>query len=435
LRSQRTRCAQLSKAGPTSKRDHKAHRMGSDQSNRDNAWTMRQVIEGLPLFFIFFMWSFGSGAIQLARPLYAFEITDSIFLVAVMVSITGAARIVAGPITGWLTDRFGRKPLMLLGAGLRGAGSLGQYFTDSYVVFIALEFIAQGGVAIFITSASVMVSDITTRENRGRFLAVRTLSGRFGAVAGPATGGLIATLFELRHIFLFDSITKFTIVLVVLLLIRESRPAAVRVARQVNDASDVPRISLRTFANRTFLALGAATVAGTVLQQGVTFSVLPVHALDNVGISAGALGGLVSVAALLGMLVAYPNGVVSDRYGRKWSLAPGLLLLAFGTVLLAVSPTYAALVLAMAAFGMGEGMTVGTTQAFVMDLAPEQGRGTFLGLWSLVRSIASVAVPLVIGGLYEAAGPPAAFLAAGTWLALSATLVIGIARETAGRRR
>ena len=409
--------------------------MGTDQSNRDNAWTMRQVIQGLPLFFIFFMWSFGSGAIQLARPLYAFEITDSIFLVAVMVSITGVARIVAGPMTGWLTDRFGRKPLMLLGAGLRGAGSLGQYFTDNYVVFIALEFIAQGGVAIFITSVSVMVSDVTTRENRGRFLAVRTLSGRFGAVAGPATGGLIATLFELRHIFLFDSITKFAIVVVVLILIRESRPTVNRVARKPSDAPEPARFGLSTFANSTFLALGAATIAGTVLQQGVTFSVLPVHAYDNVGISPGTLGGLVSVAALLGMLVAYPNGMISDRHGRKWSLAPGLLLLAFGTVLLAVSPTYAALVLAMAAFGMGEGMTIGTTQAFVMDLAPEQGRGTFLGLWSLVRSTASVAVPIVIGGLYEAAGPQAAFLAAGAWLALSAALVIGVAHETAGRRR
>jgi MFS family permease len=411
--------------------------MGTDQSNRDNAWTMKQVIQGLPLFFAFFMWSFGSGAIQLARPLYAFQITDSIFLVSVMVSITGVARIVAGPLTGWLTDRFGRKPLILLGAGLRGAGSIGQYYTDSYVVFIALEFIAQGGVAIFITSIGVMISDVTTRENRGRFLAVRTLSGRFGAVAGPATGGLIATLFELRHIFLFDSITKFAIVIVVLVLIRESRPSVDLLAQKPSEASaPAPtRFGLRSFANSTFLALGAATIAGAVLQQGVTFSVLPVHAYDTVGISPGTLGGLVSIAAMLGMLVAYPNGIISDRYGRKWSLAPGLLLLAFGTVLLAVSPTYAALVLAMAAFGMGEGMTIGTTQAFVMDLAPEQGRGTFLGLWSLVRSTASVAVPLVIGGLYETAGPEAAFLAAGAWLAMSAILIIAVAHETAGRKR
>ena len=150
--------------------------MATNPAERESAWSWRQVVAGLPLFFVFFMWSFGSGGIQLARPLFAFEITDSIFLVAVMVSITGTARIVSSPLTGYLTDRFGRKPLILFGAGLRGAGSLGQFFVDSYTGFIILEFIAQAGVSIFITGIMVHVSDVTTRENRGRFLAMRTLS-------------------------------------------------------------------------------------------------------------------------------------------------------------------------------------------------------------------------------------------------------------------
>jgi MFS family permease len=143
----------------------------------------------------------------------------------------------------------------------------------------------------------------------------------------------------------------------------------------------------------------------------------------------------VSLAALLGMLVAYPNGVVSDRFGRKYSLVPGLLLLALGAFLLAASPAYAVLVLAMFAFGAGEGVTMGTTQAFVMDLAPVEGRGAFLGMWTTVRSVPSVLVPLVIGGLYAGFGPATAFAAAGAWLALSALLVLTLAKESAGRSR
>ena len=402
---------------------------------------MRQVLKAAPLFLIFFMWSFGSGGIQLARPLFAFQVTESIFLVTVMVSVTGTARILAGPLTGFLTDRFGRKPLVIFGAALRGAGSLGQFFVDDYVTFIVLEFFAQAGVAIFITSATVLISDVTTRETRGRFLAVRTLSGRFGQVAGPATGGLIASLVALKWVFLFDSITKFGIVLVVLLLIRESRPSGDRVpaaAAAVNDATAKPakaRINLKPFANRTFVALGAATIAGALLQQGITFSVLPVYATEEVGITAGGLGALVSMAALLGMLVAYPNGMVSDRFGRKYSLAPGLMMLALGAVLLALSPTYAVLVLAMMAFGAGEGVIIGTTQAFVMDLAPTEGRGAFLGLWTTVRSVPSVLVPLLIGGLYASVGATVAFAVAGGWLAFSALLVMALARESAGRAR
>ena len=408
--------------------------MATDRSDRDGVWSRKQVIAGLPLFFVFFMWSFGSGGIQLARPLFAFEITESIFLVVVMVSITGTARIVASPVTGFLTDRFGRKPLVLFGAGLRGAGSLGQFFVDSYTGFIILEFVAQAGVSIFITGVTVLVSDVTTRENRGRFLAVRTLSSRVGQIAGPATGGLIATLFSLQHVFLFDSITKFGIVLVVLVLIKESRPSAQATRSRDAGQPKAPRIDLKPFAHVTFLALGASVVAGALMQQGITFSLLPVHASESVGLTPGGLGALISMAALLGVLVAYPNGILSDRLGRKSSLAPGLLILAVGTAVLAVSPSYAALAIAMAAFGIGEGMIIGTTQAFVMDLAPAEGRGAFLGLWSLVRSIASVAIPLGIGGLYAAYSPEVAFLSASVWLVISAVLVITIAKESAGAR-
>jgi len=415
--------------------------MEAEQRERDDAWSMRQVLKAAPLFLIFFMWSFGSGGIQLARPLFAFQVTESIFLVTVMVSVTGTARILAGPLTGFLSDRFGRKPLVIFGAALRGVGSLGQFFVDDYVTFIVLEFFAQAGVAIFITSATVLISDVTTRETRGRFLAVRTLSGRFGQVAGPATGGLIASLVALKWVFLFDSITKFGIVLVVLLLIRESRPSGDRVPAAATAANDPTaklakaRINLKPFANRTFVALGAATIAGTLLQQGITFSVLPVYATEEVGITAGGLGALVSMAALLGMLVAYPNGMVSDRFGRKYSLAPGLMMLALGAVLLALSPTYAVLVLAMMAFGAGEGVIIGTTQAFVMDLAPTEGRGAFLGVWTTVRSVPSVLVPLLIGGLYASVGATVAFAVAGGWLAFSALLVMALARESAGRAR
>ena len=402
-------------------------------AEHQNTWTLQQMLAGLPLFFVFFMWSFGSGGIQLARPLFALQITDSVFLVAVMVSITGTARIVSAPLAGFLTDRFGRKPLIMFGAGLRGAGSLGQFFVDSYTGFIVLEFFAQAGVSIFITGITVHTADITTRGNRGRFLAIRTLSGRVGQIAGPATGGLIASFLSLQHVFLFDSITKFTIVLVVLILIRESRPSTTTAQKAIPNRPRRSPFNLKPFMHMTFLALGASVVAGALLQQGITFNVLPVQASDNVGLTPGSLGILVSMAALLGVIVAYPNGMISDRWGRKFSLAPGLLILAIGTTALAMSPSYTALVLAMVAFGIGEGMTMGTTQAFVMDLAPSEGRGTFLGLWSLVRSISSVGIPLGIGGLYAAFNPQIAFLIATIWLVVSAILVITIAKESAGR--
>ncbi len=165
------------------------------------------------------------------------------------------------------------------------------------------------------------------------------------------------------------------------------------------------------------------------------WGVLPVHAQEQVGITPGELGALVSFAGLLAILVAYPNGLVSDRFGRKFSLVPGLLILATGMALLSVSPAYIVLVWAMAAYGLGEGMTMGTTQAVVMDLAPARARGTFIGIWSLLRSLAGVSIPLLIGGVYEFVGAAAAFGLVAGWMLVAAGLVVAFAKETGGRSR
>ena len=407
--------------------------MDTDLPAKGDDWTLRRLIRGLPLFGVFFLWGFGSGGIQLARPLFAFEVSDSAFLVAVMVSVTATSRIVFSPLSGYLSDRFGRKPLVMFGAALRGAGSLGQFFVDSYTAFVILEFFAQAGVSVFQTSVTVLVSDVTSRESRGRFLAVRTLSTRFGHIAGPATGGLIAALFQLRHVFFFDAVTKFTIVAIVFILVRETNPMPRGTRKRGEGEPAGSRINLKPFANPTFIALGAAAVATTLLQQGIAYSVLPVHAVALVGVSPATLGAMTSVGAFLAMVAAYPNGILSDRAGRKYSLAPGLLVLTAGMALLGLSSTYAALFIAIGAFGVGEGMTMGTTQAFVMDLAPVDARGTFLGIWSLVRSVAAVGAPLAAGGLYEAFGPQSAFMTSAVWMAMSAILVITIAKEAGGR--
>ncbi|MDE2969076.1 MAG: MFS transporter, partial [Chloroflexota bacterium] len=148
--------------------------------------------ETVPIYVTFFAWGLGTGSLQLARPLFAFEVTGNIFLVSFLVASSSVARIISGPLTGYLTDRWGRKPLVIAGAAIRGLTTLGQFYTDTYVPFFVLEFIGQMGVSMWTTSTGVLVGDVTTPENRGRVMAVRTMSSRIGFVAGPAIAGALA---------------------------------------------------------------------------------------------------------------------------------------------------------------------------------------------------------------------------------------------------
>ncbi|MEX2431285.1 MAG: MFS transporter [Dehalococcoidia bacterium] len=388
----------------------------------------------LPIFGAFFTWGFGTGAQNLGRPLFAYAATGNVFLVGVMLAASALPRMFTGPITGYLTDRLGRKPLAILGAFVRGLTNLGQFFADDYATFLALEVAGQIGVAMWGTSSAVLLADVTSTSNRGHVLALRHMSMRLGFVAGPVLGGALALAFDLQAVFLLNALSKFLIVLLVLFLVSETRPEAAPAASP-RAAAQRPqrRFSLQPFRDRSFVALAAATIAFACMQAGVVQALVPVHAQEVLGANEAQVGLLLTLSPVFAFIFAFPNGLLSDKLGRKASLVPGLLLLATAAFVLNLGSIYPLLIAAMMVQGTGEALTLGTVQTYAMDLAPAHGRGAFIGMWNMTQSTGATLGPLLLAGLYEFAGPAAAFLCVAGLLLLAATLIATLARETAGR--
>ncbi|MEX2599491.1 MAG: MFS transporter, partial [Dehalococcoidia bacterium] len=223
----------------------------------------------LPIFVSFFTWGFGTGAQNLGRPLFAYAVTGNIFLVGVMAAMNALPRMFTGPLTGYLTDRFGRKPLVILGPLIRGLTNLGQFFAGDFTTFLILELIGQIGVAMWNTSSSVLLSDVTNTSNRGRALALRHMSTRMGFVAGPLLGGVLALAFGLASVFLFNAITKVVIIVIVFFMVKETRPEQEKAKESsstpatmaeappaaIPPAAPARRFSLEPFRDRSFIAL------------------------------------------------------------------------------------------------------------------------------------------------------------------------------------
>ena len=386
-----------------------------------------------PIFFSFFTWGFGTGAQNLGRPLFALAVTGNVFLVGVLIAVNAIPRFFTGPLTGYLTDRLGRKPLIMLAPAIRGATNFGQVFADDYVTFLVLELIGQIGVAMWATSSNVLLSDVTTTANRGRVLALRQMSMRLGFVAGPLVGGVLAAVYGLPALFLLNGISKVVIVLTVLFMFKETRPEPRPAA-----PSDAPRpraFSLRPFRDRAFVALAFASAGGAVAQAGVMQTLIPAHARLSLGSDETAVGFLISLAALAAFLAAFPNGVIMDRFGRKVSLVPALALLAAASFLLGIGDAYVVLALVVVVQGVGGSMAMTGTHAYAMDLAPADGRGSFLGLVMAAQSVGAIAGPAIAGALYQFVSPLSAFVAIGVLLLTSAVLMAALGRETAGPRR
>lgn len=383
------------------------------------------------LFVTFFIWSVGTGSMQLARPLFAAELGAGVFFVALVTASNAFARLIASPITGFLVDRFGRRPLVVAGTLLRGLSALGIFYAPSYEWFLLLEFIGGVGISVFNTGSSVIIADMSGTENRGRAVAMRTTSLRLGTISGPFFGTLIAAVFDLRAIFMFNFITKMLALALIYIAIRETRPESAR----RREAGVKQSLDLAPFRSKGFVALMIATLAINMVGSGGAFSaVFPLQAKAAAGLDTTDIGNMITLSGVIGFLVAYPNGMMVDRFGRKATLIPGMLVLAASTFLLAGASSYVTIAIAVSLLGVGDGASNGTSQVYAMDLAPEDQRGAFMGVWSLFQGIGSLVAPLIVGAVAERLGYPPAFQMV-TAAVLLATLLMWVwGPETGGKR-
>ena len=285
--------------------------------------------EALPVFSAFFLWGFGTGALWMARPLLAFDLGGTFFLVGLVSAFSAAPRIVGGPLAGALADRLGRRPIVVAGCVLHGGAAAMQGFTDSYAVFLWLELISGFGVAVWVTGSAALLADFTRVTNRGRGVALRNMSMRLGILAGPAAAGVIATAFDIGAVMVFIGVTKIFIIVVTWLLVRETRHAPAPVSEPGERPRRRLRLDVSIFRTRNFLTLSVVTLAiGLVTAgPGAFRTYFPVQA-EDVGLSVANIGAAISMSGLIAMLISMPVGAVVDWWGRKPVLLIGLVTMA-----------------------------------------------------------------------------------------------------------
>ena len=392
----------------------------------------------IPVALIFFMWGFGTGALWVARPLFVLSLGGTLLQVGVVSSLSAMPRLISGPITGLLSDRWGRRPMLILGAVGHGVILVAQSASTSYIQFALLEVLAGISIAFWTVSSSVLIADLTKIANRGRTVAFRDTAMRLGMLTGPLVGGAIAAQFELRWVFVFIASTKIVAIFVVLFIIPETRPA--RTGRERGSRSGeaaaaskgIPWAMLRT---KSFVAAAAVTVCfGMIgLGPGIFRTYYPIHAQETLLLSPNVIGNLVAMGGVLTMLTAAPTGFAVDRFGRKWPLVLGLVLLSASVYLLGASAAFIGVALAVAVFAIAEGMNSNTVQTYAMDLAPVEHRGVFLSVFHAAMSSGMMAGPLLAGLLAGSMGLERALFVFTGVVAGCALLFVILARETLQR--
>jgi MFS family permease len=386
----------------------------------------------------------GQGAISPILPLFAKEFGVGIAAVGLTLSTFALARLLLNVPLGVLSDRYGRRMLLVSGPIVTGIGMVGSGLSQSIELLLVWRFIAGAGSAMYMTGAMIYIADISTAENRARFIGTNQGALLLGVSIGQAIGGILGEFYGLRVPFYAVGISAFAAAIYAFLRLPETRPETRQA--QPADASDetadagsrpagTRRSWVRMIRSRDFFAVSFVTMSIFLTRSAGRQTLVPLLSVARLNMSTGVLGGVFAAMSLSNMFLITPAAFAADRFGRKAVLIPGGVLLTAGLLLYGGANSYTMFIVASVVLAIGQGIDGPAPAAYAADIAPEDARGLAMGLYRSSGDFGFVLGPPLLGLLADATSFGWA-LAVNAAIVAAATLFFAVAaRETAGWAR
>jgi DHA1 family tetracycline resistance protein-like MFS transporter len=328
---------------------------------------------------------------------------------------------VAGPFWGRLSDRVGRRPVLMASMAAASLAYLWLAFADTLWMLFAARAVA-GVCAGNIAAAQAYVADVTTPEGRARGMGMIGAAFGFGFIIGPVLGGILAgddlATADLQTPALMAGGLSLAAFFGVLLLLPESRPAGMRRPPGRGSAAALRGVLAQPALARLLLVFFLVILAFSALETTFAW-----WAIAQFGWGPRPNGFVFFYVGLLSALIqGVLIGPLTRRFGEERLMLCGLVLIAIGLLMLPLARNLEILVLAMTALALGIGLTQPSVQSLISRHAAAERQGEVLGLSQSVGALSRVLGPLAAGALFEAAGRNSPFVW-GAVLVLGALLV------------
>jgi MFS family permease len=302
-------------------------------------------------------------------------------------AVYGATAIVAGPISGKLSDRIGALPIMRASLIASGIALFLFPFAKSYAAVIAVTVVWAACAELFRPASLAAITHVVPPSQRRPAFALNRLAINLGMSIGPALGGFLATV-SFRAMFVVDAAT--TLIAGTVLSLSTWRLATG--GRITESDSEDGHLEVRGILRDKRLAifLLASMMAGIVFFQHE--SALPLYMVQYLHMSPAFYGTLFTINTLLIVALEVPLNGATSRWPNTWSLVIGSLLFAIGFGALAFISSAAGILVMVIVWTFGEMMLFPAMAAHLGEIAPASLRGTYMGAYSM-----SLAVALTLG--------------------------------------
>jgi DHA1 family multidrug resistance protein-like MFS transporter len=350
----------------------------------------------------------GMGQVSPILALYAEQFGISMALVGLIITSFAFASVVVDIPTGRIADRLGRRPTLITGCLVLAAGSVGCALAPAYWIFVACRLIQGTGFALYTTTAMIMLTDISTIDNRGNNMALYMGSGWIGFALGPVSGGFIGQYFGLPAVFFVYAF--FCALAAVWAYVRLPETHPFRSKRKIKETDEQPPaveegLGIKELlVNPNFILICIIAFFIFYTNNGSRYEILPLLSYDRLGLSAGEIGVAVTVIGIANIIILLFIGRVSDRFGRKPMILPGCVFMAAGLVMWVIASSYQFIILSCMVFGIGIGMAGPTPAAYVADILSGQNPSRGMSVFRAACDLGFVVGPVFQGWLADLRG-------------------------------
>ena len=367
----------------------------------------------------------GFGIVLPILPLYAERFGASPAKVGLLLSSFSVAQVLMAPVWGRLSDRYGRKPVLLVSLFGTAIGSfLTGAATTLWLLFIGRLVDGASGASVSVAQAAV--ADLAPEEQRPHLFGLLGAAFGVGFVLGPAIGALAAFVGPRVPFYLAGSVALLNAVVA---LRRLPETATVRAAvhpadRAQASSNSVPTTLSAKRANAVLWRLAAVAFIAMLAFSGfeATFALFGQRRFH---LSLSSTGGVFTVIGLV--LVGVQGGLVRPtvkRLGPEQTLRLGLGLNVVGLAALAAAHNWGVLIAALVLLVVGQGLATPTITTLVASRAGEVRRGAALGVQQAASGAARIIGPSGAGALFGHAGVAVPY-AAGAGLTAAAVGLLG----------
>ncbi len=344
-----------------------------------------------PVLFTLFMASFGFGVILPILPFYVLSLGAKPFELGMLTATFAFMSLLFGPFFGKLSDRVGRKKVLLMGTGGFVLAYLVFAVSDQlWMAFLAraIEGVAAAGI---FPAAISLLSDLTDEKQRGPVMGLMGMTFSLGFIVGPAFGG-IASSVSVHAAFLMAAGVALLNVLSVHFQFAEPREKA--------ESRDIPaqERSLLMHLRSPLFILFLSSFMITFMIGGID-AVLALYTAERLGFSSAHVGLVFTYIGLLIMAMQVAAGKLINRFGETRLIPAGLFLSGTGFFLLQFADSWVYLLLPLAVFVAGNALVFPSVSSLITKRVTGK-RGAVLGLDGSFKSAGQMVGPLLAGFLY-----------------------------------